>query len=581
MRHASLLSAAAALLLAAPAAAQQDSGFVHVECAPLGNLADAMGVILPIISAQVPEAAEDEVFATLLSLAGRDQLAAAGLDPASAARFLLSGPDDEDPAIQLSVGFTGDAAAAEELLGLLEPHEMTVNEDGSWSVVLADKEDAPTLRASVADGALTLRTDAEVTHGLVEPLPADWTTQGCGMQISIPEGVAEDGPAAFEMLDDVRIFVPLPDAGVSEATFKSQLSLPGAPPWMTAIPEQVAMGTSTVPPVMVGTFGAPLLEVLGQEPFSGIVPLPVLDLQALSDHVTIEPGATVALMNSPMMAAQLGQDLDFVLAMRVRTHKGGALKPGQLGKALRELVKNEPGWSLEKSNPRTYAMTREGRTFHMHLAKQALYLGTNPGVVAASAAGEGAPWHAEAATDWSVTVAAADLTAFAPLPLPQQYGAALRLRVDGEGRLDAEFGLSGENASVAIMGALAAIAIPNFVQMQKRAKRAELPSNVDAIRTAVLAYHAEHGVYPTVPAAPRPLSEMDGEAVEWTGGPEWESIGWAPDGEVRGVYWVEVSEDGASFTVYGAADLDGDGIECRYAGDQDKPAEALTPPTVY
>ena len=43
---------------------------------------------------------------------------------------------------------------------------------------------------------------------------------------------------------------------------------------------------------------------------------------------------------------------------------------------------------------------------------------------------------------------------------------------------------------VAIIGILAAIAIPNFVAMQYRAKRAEVPSNVDGIKTAELAYDA-------------------------------------------------------------------------------------------
>ena len=43
---------------------------------------------------------------------------------------------------------------------------------------------------------------------------------------------------------------------------------------------------------------------------------------------------------------------------------------------------------------------------------------------------------------------------------------------------------------VAIIGILAAIAIPNFVDMQYRAKRAEVPSNVDGIKTAQIAYDA-------------------------------------------------------------------------------------------
>ena len=48
---------------------------------------------------------------------------------------------------------------------------------------------------------------------------------------------------------------------------------------------------------------------------------------------------------------------------------------------------------------------------------------------------------------------------------------------------------------VAIIGILAAIAIPNFVAMQYRAKRSEVPSNVDGIKTAELAYDAAFDTY--------------------------------------------------------------------------------------
>ena len=48
---------------------------------------------------------------------------------------------------------------------------------------------------------------------------------------------------------------------------------------------------------------------------------------------------------------------------------------------------------------------------------------------------------------------------------------------------------------VAIIGILAAIAIPNFVDMQYRAKRAEVPGNVDGIKTAQIAYDAAFDKY--------------------------------------------------------------------------------------
>lgn len=51
---------------------------------------------------------------------------------------------------------------------------------------------------------------------------------------------------------------------------------------------------------------------------------------------------------------------------------------------------------------------------------------------------------------------------------------------------------------VAIIGILAAIAIPNFMNYQCKAKQSEAKSNLGNIRTAEEAYFAEHDVYANV-----------------------------------------------------------------------------------
>jgi type IV pilus assembly protein PilA len=48
---------------------------------------------------------------------------------------------------------------------------------------------------------------------------------------------------------------------------------------------------------------------------------------------------------------------------------------------------------------------------------------------------------------------------------------------------------------VAIIGILAAIAIPNFMNYQCKAKQSEAKSNLGAIRTAQEVYMAEHSTY--------------------------------------------------------------------------------------
>src|SRR6267142_5219091 len=104
---------------------------------------------------------------------------------------------------------------------------------------------------------------------------------------------------------------------------------------------------------------------------------------------------------------------------------------------------------------------------------------------------------------------------------------------------------------VAIIGILAAIAIPNFIKFQLRAKAGEAKINLAGIRTAQESYFAEAGTYmdfPPTPVAgfvpqlktpfnaagcPNPLpvfvSPMQGYC--W--------IGWQPEGDVYYAYELE------------------------------------------
>lgn len=125
-------------------------------------------------------------------------------------------------------------------------------------------------------------------------------------------------------------------------------------------------------------------------------------------------------------------------------------------------------------------------------------------------------------------------------------------------RLRTGFSLVELMIVVAIIGVLAAIAIPNYIGLQLRAKRAELPTNVDGIKTAELGYDAAHDGFVACSAHPSPVPVKT--VVEWgfpTGG--FDSIGWRPDGMVRGQYAVELDETGEDFTVIAQSDIDGDG----------------------
>ena len=138
---------------------------------------------------------------------------------------------------------------------------------------------------------------------------------------------------------------------------------------------------------------------------------------------------------------------------------------------------------------------------------------------------------------------------------------------------------------VAIIGILAAIAIPNFIAMQMRAKRAELPSNLDGIRTAQKAYHAEWDSFTTAaqtPAAAPARAQVNFEAGGFTA---FQNLGWVADGKVRGVYSTSASPGASSalddFLATAISDVDGDGANAQYNCNRAEKSSMVTLHNVY
>ncbi len=116
---------------------------------------------------------------------------------------------------------------------------------------------------------------------------------------------------------------------------------------------------------------------------------------------------------------------------------------------------------------------------------------------------------------------------------------------------------------VAIIGILAAIAIPNFLRFQLKSKSSEGKVNLAAIRTAEESYLAEFGVYVGAPLAP---AAVPGSAkipfVEVAApGADFNTLGWTPEGQVFFQYGVNINAlvPGASFTATATADIDAAG----------------------
>ncbi len=141
---------------------------------------------------------------------------------------------------------------------------------------------------------------------------------------------------------------------------------------------------------------------------------------------------------------------------------------------------------------------------------------------------------------------------------------------------------------VAIIGILAAIAIPNFIRYQLNAKRGEVNGNVDGVKTAEIKYDSEHDGFIALAVQPRADTDLNKAQVTWpigdTASDNWVSVGWKPDGKVRGNLIVTITAaTGAGspedFTVTGKSDVDDDSSLYTVTASRDV-NPTITPSTV-
>jgi prepilin-type N-terminal cleavage/methylation domain-containing protein len=118
---------------------------------------------------------------------------------------------------------------------------------------------------------------------------------------------------------------------------------------------------------------------------------------------------------------------------------------------------------------------------------------------------------------------------------------------------------------VAIIGTLAAIAIPAFVKYLRKAKTAEVMVNLETVSALERAYRVDHGTYLACPHNPKKLT-CKGKSMElkrpWDTTPAWEALGFHPDGQLYYRYRVTLTKTG--FAAEATADLDCNGKRSRY-----------------
>ena len=107
---------------------------------------------------------------------------------------------------------------------------------------------------------------------------------------------------------------------------------------------------------------------------------------------------------------------------------------------------------------------------------------------------------------------------------------------------------------VAIIGILAAIAIPNFLQYQLKSKTSEAKVNLGAIRTNEEAYRAETDVYKACAANPAlPATTAKRAFVANT---DFSAIGFTPAGTVYYSYAVTGTSANTAFSATATGNLD-------------------------
>ena len=111
--------------------------------------------------------------------------------------------------------------------------------------------------------------------------------------------------------------------------------------------------------------------------------------------------------------------------------------------------------------------------------------------------------------------------------------------------------------ALAIIGVLAATAIPGYRRSQLRAKTSEAKVSLASIRTAELSYSAEFGQYLETDASPGTLGGTQPRTFvdEGKPGENFIALGWAPEGKV--LFQYEVSTEENAFSAAARGDLDG------------------------
>ena len=137
--------------------------------------------------------------------------------------------------------------------------------------------------------------------------------------------------------------------------------------------------------------------------------------------------------------------------------------------------------------------------------------------------------------------------------------------------------LLGVGGVVVVLGILAAIAIPSFMEYQKKAKHSEAELNLNALGKGAKAAYHENGEFPRGSSGPTPPlgaccsgpnHKCEAKQSDWVGSYDnptvWDALDFEQTAPFLFSYSYEGSADGQSFTAKAHGDLDCDGTFIEY-----------------
>lgn len=133
------------------------------------------------------------------------------------------------------------------------------------------------------------------------------------------------------------------------------------------------------------------------------------------------------------------------------------------------------------------------------------------------------------------------------------------------------FSLLEALAAIALLGVLTAIALPSWNRASQRAQRAELPSVLDGLLAAEVAYFAAEGRYVVQP-------EFTPDALPGRSARPWvddgfDRLGYRPDGAAVLGSYAAMASPSYGVELHGISDVDGDG---RWSWWRARPGQEAT-----